>query len=176
MTKSNLIEAVSASTEKSKNDVEAVVNAVIEKIANALESGERVDHRGFGNFSVKERKARQGRNPKTGETIEIEARKAVGFKPSKELAERLSRSETVPTKSCCSRSAFLYSHTATLLAQRYRIVGMLSSRTRLKPISLNMRYAGRIFGHLIIVQQEQLTRLIQERLASVGEKQTAVVQ
>jgi len=99
MTKSNLIEAVSASTEKGKNDVEAVVNTLIEEIAKALESGERVDLRGIGNFSVKERKARQGRNPKTGETIKIEARKAVGFKPSKELAERLSRSETAPSKS-----------------------------------------------------------------------------
>ena len=54
-----------------------------------MQSGERVDLRGFGSFIVKDKKARQGRNPKTGETIQIAARKAATFKPSKELSDRL---------------------------------------------------------------------------------------
>lgn len=99
MTKSNLIEAVSSVTDRSKADVEIVVNAAIEAISKALEAGERVDLRGFGNFSVKDKKARQGRNPKTGESIEIAARRAAGFKPSKELAERLGRKAEPPAAS-----------------------------------------------------------------------------
>ena len=89
MTKPQLIEAVAAQTEKSKAEVEAVIEAVIQKIGDGLESGERVDIRGFGSFVVKERKARQGRNPKTGETLSIAAKKDAGFKPGKELTLRL---------------------------------------------------------------------------------------
>ncbi len=58
-------------------------------VSDALAKGEKVDLRGFGNFVMREKAARQGRNPKTGETIEISARKAVAFKPSKELAAKV---------------------------------------------------------------------------------------
>ena len=66
-----------------------VIDAVLEHMGEALAKGEKVDLRGFGSFSSKDKKARTGRNPKTGEPIEIAARKAVGFKPSKELAAKV---------------------------------------------------------------------------------------
>jgi nucleoid DNA-binding protein len=65
------------------------IEAFITEVSGALAKGEKVDLRGFGNFVAREKKARQGRNPKTGETIEIAARKAVAFKPSKELATKV---------------------------------------------------------------------------------------
>ncbi len=89
MTKNQLIDAVANTSGHTKKDLEGVIDAVLEHISEALGKGEKVDLRGFGSFVAKEKKARQGRNPKTGETIEIAARKAVGFKPSKELATRV---------------------------------------------------------------------------------------
>jgi nucleoid DNA-binding protein len=65
-------------------------------ITESLRSNERVDLRGFGNFTVKERKARQGRNPRTGETITIAAKRDASFKPGKELTEKLAQTETAP--------------------------------------------------------------------------------
>lgn len=90
MTKQQLLETVSARTEKPRAEVETVLDAILEQCSEALASGERVDLRGFGSFVVKDRKARQGRNPKTGESIAIAAKKATTFKPSKELTERIS--------------------------------------------------------------------------------------
>ena len=89
MTKQQLIDAVASTSDRSKQEVEAVVELLLGEIGKALRSGERVDLRGFGSFVVKDRAARQGRNPKTGETIQIAARKSATFKPSKELSEGL---------------------------------------------------------------------------------------
>jgi nucleoid DNA-binding protein len=97
MTKQQLIEKVAAKTESGKADVEIAVDSVLELIAEALRSNERVDLRGFGSFVVKEKKERQGRNPRTGETITIAARRDASFKPSKELTEKLARAEQAPT-------------------------------------------------------------------------------
>jgi len=96
MTKQQLIEKVASRTELTKADVEAAVDSVLEVIAEALRSNERVDIRGFGSFVVKERKERQGRNPRTGETITIPAKRDAGFKPGKELTEKLARTDTAP--------------------------------------------------------------------------------
>ena len=89
MTKQQLIDAVASNSGRQKPEVEAVVESLLGEIGKALQSGERVDLRGFGSFTVKDKAARQGRNPKTGETIQIAARKSAAFKPSKELGERL---------------------------------------------------------------------------------------
>ena len=89
MTKQQLIEKVAAKTELGKSEVAVAVDSVLEHIAEALRSNERVDLRGFGSFVVKERKERQGRNPRTGETITISAKRDAGFKPGKELTEKL---------------------------------------------------------------------------------------
>jgi DNA-binding protein HU-beta len=69
MTNQQLVEAVSEKTEQGRSAVDAVVDAVLATITEALSSGERADLRGFGSFVVKEKKERQGRNPRTGETI-----------------------------------------------------------------------------------------------------------
>jgi nucleoid DNA-binding protein len=97
MTKQQLIEKVAAKTELGKAEVAFAVDSVLDLIAEALRSNERVDLRGFGSFVVKQRKERQGRNPRTGETITIAAKRDAGFKPSKELTEKLAQGETTPT-------------------------------------------------------------------------------
>ena len=97
MTKQQLIEKVAAKTELKKSEVEVAVDSVLAMIAEALQANERVDLRGFGSFVVKDRKERQGRNPRTGETITIAAKRDASFKPGKELTEKLAHGETAPT-------------------------------------------------------------------------------
>lgn len=72
-----------------QRDIERIVSTFFSTITEALERGERVELRGFGAFSVKERKARIGRNPKTGEAVQVEAKFTPHFKTGKELRERL---------------------------------------------------------------------------------------
>jgi len=72
-----------------QRDAERVVGTVFAEIAAALERGDRVELRGFGAFSVKRRDARVGRNPRTGETVNVEAKHVPYFKTGKELRERL---------------------------------------------------------------------------------------
>ena len=96
MTKQQLIEKVAAKTQLSKGQVEMTLDSVLEQIVEALQTNERVDLRGFGSFAVKDRKERQGRNPRTGETITIAAKRDAVFKPSKELTENLVPGETIP--------------------------------------------------------------------------------
>ncbi|GAC41864.1 HU family DNA-binding protein [Paenibacillus popilliae] len=87
MNKSELITEVAESTELSKKDVSKVVDAVFEAISSALQNGDKVQLVGFGNFEVRERSARKGRNPQTGEEIEIPASKIPAFKPGKALKD-----------------------------------------------------------------------------------------
>ena len=91
MTKQQLIEKVAAKTELRKAEVALAVDAVLELIAEALQSNERVDLRGFGSFVVKDKKERQGRNPRTGEIITIAAKRDASFRPGKELTEKLAQ-------------------------------------------------------------------------------------
>ncbi|MFD0917067.1 integration host factor subunit beta [Pseudahrensia aquimaris] len=72
-----------------QRDVENIVNAIFDEITGALSDGDRVELRGFGAFSVKHRGARTGRNPRTGEKVEVEAKAVPFFKTGKELRERL---------------------------------------------------------------------------------------
>lgn len=87
MNKSDLITHVSEATELSKKDVTKAVDAVFEAISEALQNGDKVQLVGFGNFEVRERSARKGRNPQTGEEIEIPASKIPAFKPGKALKD-----------------------------------------------------------------------------------------
>jgi integration host factor subunit beta len=90
MTKSELIEKLSDGHELlSKKDAEAIVNLIFGGIEGALSSGDRVEIRGFGSFSVREREAREARNPKSGELVKIPCRKTPFFKTGKELRERV---------------------------------------------------------------------------------------
>ncbi len=97
MTKQQLVEAVSEKTGQGRAEVDAVVDSILGTITAALSSNERVDLRGFGSFLVKEKKERQGRNPRTGETITIPAKRDVGFRAGKDLSEKLTQSKPEPT-------------------------------------------------------------------------------
>ena len=85
MNKTDLVNVVAAEAELSKKVAETAVNATLEAITNALKSGDKVQLIGFGNFEVKDVAAREGHNPKTGETIQIEASKKPSFTASKVL-------------------------------------------------------------------------------------------
>ncbi len=87
MNKADLINALAAKNEISKKDAEKAVNGVLDLIAEALKAGDKVQIMGFGAFEVKERAARTGKNPATGETIKIAASKAVVFKAGKALKD-----------------------------------------------------------------------------------------
>ena len=87
MNKSDLVNVVAAETEISKKAVEAVVNATISAVTKALAAGDKVQLIGFGTFEVKNVGARDGRNPKTGETIKIAASKKAAFAASKALKD-----------------------------------------------------------------------------------------
>ena len=87
MNKSELIEAVAGSAELSKADAGRAVDAVIDSITNALKDGDQVTVVGFGTFSVRERAARTGRDPRTGKSIEIKASKVASFKAGKGLKD-----------------------------------------------------------------------------------------
>ncbi len=87
MNKTDLINSVSEQTQLSKKDVSKTVDAVFEAIEESLKGGDKVQLIGFGNFEVRERAARKGRNPQTGEEIEIPASKVPAFKPGKALKD-----------------------------------------------------------------------------------------
>jgi DNA-binding protein HU-beta len=85
MNKGDLIKSIADQAGINKNQATDALNAVIDGVSAALKSGDKVTLIGFGTFSVSERAARTGRNPSTGETIEIAAKKQIKFKPGKEL-------------------------------------------------------------------------------------------
>ena len=89
MNKTELVNVVAAETEKSKKDVDAVVNATIKAITDALKENDKVALIGFGTFEVKTAAEREGRNPKTGETITIAASKKPVFSASKVLKDEV---------------------------------------------------------------------------------------
>lgn len=72
-------------------DVEAIVGVIFDSITSALSEGRRVELRGFGAFSIRDREARTGRNPRTGTAVKVDAKRVPYFKPGKELRERLNQ-------------------------------------------------------------------------------------
>jgi integration host factor subunit beta len=87
MTKAELVEDVARAAELTKKDAERLVELVFESIIETLNQGEKIELRGFGSFRVRERGARRGRNPKTGDPVNIPAKRVPYFKPGKELKE-----------------------------------------------------------------------------------------
>ena len=89
MTKIQLVEQLAGATDTSKQDAERTLDLVFAGIATALQNGEKLELRGFGTFKIRDQKARVGRNPQTGEAVNIPAKKVAVFKPSKQLAEQV---------------------------------------------------------------------------------------
>lgn len=87
MNKTDLVHSVATQAELSKADSKKAVDALLETIATTLANNEKIQLVGFGTFEVRERAARKGRNPQTGEEIQIAASKLPAFKPGKELKE-----------------------------------------------------------------------------------------
>jgi integration host factor subunit beta len=87
MTKAELVEEVARAAELTKKDSEVIVDEVFKNIIQSLNKGEKIELRGFGSFRVRERDARRGRNPKTGDPVDIPAKRVPYFKPGKELKE-----------------------------------------------------------------------------------------
>jgi DNA-binding protein HU-beta len=89
MNKAELIESIAVSADLSKASAGRALDAAIEGITQALKKGDTITLVGFGTFSVRHRKARMGRNPRTGEEIQIKASKVPGFKPGKALKDAI---------------------------------------------------------------------------------------
>ncbi len=87
MTKADLVERVAIEADMTKKDAEQLVEIVLDSIIDTLNAGDKIELRGFGSFRVRERNSRKGRNPKTGEAVDIPAKRVAYFKPGKDLKE-----------------------------------------------------------------------------------------
>lgn len=92
VTKADLVEEVIRLTELPRRESEAVVETIFESIIQALQSGDKIEIRGFGSFRTRQRRGRIGRNPKTGAKVEVPPKRIPFFKPSKELKDYVNTS------------------------------------------------------------------------------------
>src|SRR5947208_5942303 len=105
MTKAELVEEVARAAELNKRDAEVIVETVFDSIIGALHKGEKVELRGFGSFRTRERGPRRGRNPKTGEPVDVPAKRVPYFKPGKELKEYFTETPTAAVASSAAAEA-----------------------------------------------------------------------
>lgn len=87
MTKADLVEEVARVSDLTKKHSETIVNTVFDSIIQALQRDDKIELRGFGSFRIRQRRSRQGRNPKTGDKVDVPAKRIPYFKPGKELKE-----------------------------------------------------------------------------------------
>jgi integration host factor subunit beta len=87
MTKADLIEEVARVTDVTRRDSEVIVETIFDSIVHSLRAGDKIEIRGFGSFRTRQRNSRVGRNPKTGDRVDVPAKKIPFFKPSKELKD-----------------------------------------------------------------------------------------
>ena len=87
MTKAELVEEVSRVSDLTRKHSEVIVEAVFSSIVGALQKGDKIELRGFGSFRVRRRRSRQGRNPKTGDRVDVPSKRIPYFKPGKELRD-----------------------------------------------------------------------------------------
>ncbi|QNI35997.1 HU family DNA-binding protein [Edaphobacter albus] len=87
MTKADLVDKVTALGDLTRRDGEVIVDTLFESVIGALKAGDKIEIRGFGSFRTRQRNARTGRNPKTGEKVDVPAKRVPFFKPSKELRD-----------------------------------------------------------------------------------------
>ena len=96
MTKAELVEEVSRVSDLTKKHSEVIVETVFQSIIDALHRGEKIELRGFGSFRLRQREPRKGRNPKTGDKVDVPPKKVPYFKPGKELKDLLNRDADGP--------------------------------------------------------------------------------
>ncbi len=89
VTKAHLVELVAERADVSQKQADEAVRVILEGVVEALRNGEKVELRGFGSFRIRQRGSRIGRNPKTGEKVQVPAKKIPYFKPGKDLREQL---------------------------------------------------------------------------------------
>jgi len=94
LTKADLIEEVLRITELPRKESESIVETIFDSIIESIQKGDKIEIRGFGSFRTRQRKPRMGRNPKTGERVEVPAKKIPFFKPSKELKDLVNEGGT----------------------------------------------------------------------------------
>ena len=93
MTKADLIDEVSRLAELTRKDSEVIVETIFDSVVRSLRAGDKIEIRSFGSFRTRQRKPRVGRNPKTGDRVEVPAKKIPFFKPSKELKDIVNTGE-----------------------------------------------------------------------------------
>ncbi len=98
MTKADLVEEVARVVEVTRKDSEVIVETIFESIVTSLHNGEKIEIRGFGSFRTRERQGRIGRNPKSGERVEVPPKTIPFFKPSKELRDVVNGGPPPPAK------------------------------------------------------------------------------
>ena len=94
MTKADLIEEVARITDVTRRDSEVIVETIFDSIVHSLRAGDKIEIRGFGSFRTRQRNSRVGRNPKTGDRVEVPAKKIPFFKPSKELKDLVNNQQS----------------------------------------------------------------------------------
>ena len=107
MTKAELVEEVSRVSDLTKKHSEVIVETVFKSIVDALQRGDKIELRGFGSFRLRQRESRKGRNPKTGERVDVPPKRVPYFKPGKELKDLINRGDdaAVPSPSGTSGPA-----------------------------------------------------------------------
>ena len=94
MTKADLIEEVARITDVTRRDSEVIVETIFDSIVHSLRAGDKIEIRGFGSFRTRQRNSRVGRNPKTGDRVDVPAKKIPFFKPSKELKDLVNSTQS----------------------------------------------------------------------------------
>jgi integration host factor subunit beta len=105
LTKADLIEEVLRITELPRKESETIVETIFDSIIESLQQGDKIEIRGFGSFRTRQRRGRVGRNPKTGEKVEVPPKKIPFFKPSKELKDFVNSAEAEASVGAASSTA-----------------------------------------------------------------------
>jgi integration host factor subunit beta len=105
LTKADLIEEVLKVTELPRKESEIIVETIFDSIIEAIQKGEKIEIRGFGSFRTRQRRGRVGRNPKTGEKVEVPSKRIPFFKPSKELKDFVNSEEAAAMTAAAEAAA-----------------------------------------------------------------------
>jgi integration host factor subunit beta len=105
MTKADLIEEVARITDVTRRDSEVIVETIFDSIVHSLRAGDKIEIRGFGSFRTRQRNSRVGRNPKTGDRVDVPAKKIPFFKPSKELKDLVNSEQAASAPAAAQHSS-----------------------------------------------------------------------